>query len=194
MTGRFNLEIEGSRPMAGSLNRPSLSAKRRVTRQSSQTRPTWSRLTNARSWPRRSPKHCWLTWSRCWSNWRPGGDEIVDRRRSKIRAETQAKRSGPAASTTARKRMPRPRSYANSDKCPTLVRREAEEALRDPSLMERVVADLELLGVAGEVSLKATLYLVFTSRKLSRPLSSRAPSARPSSRAARATSSRRSRN
>jgi hypothetical protein len=53
------------------------------------------------------------------------------------------------------------------------IRAAAEALLRDPDLIDRIAEDIELQGVAGEKSLAATLYLVFTSRKLLRPLAAR---------------------
>ncbi|HEX5269702.1 MAG TPA: hypothetical protein VFW33_04400, partial [Gemmataceae bacterium] len=53
------------------------------------------------------------------------------------------------------------------------IRREAEALLRDPDLMDRITTDVESQGVAGEKELTAALYLVFTSRKLRRPLAAR---------------------
>jgi DNA primase len=50
------------------------------------------------------------------------------------------------------------------------VRKEAERLLEDPGLLERVQADIESVGVAGEDDLRLTLYLVGTSRLLPRPL------------------------
>jgi hypothetical protein len=56
---------------------------------------------------------------------------------------------------------------------PADVRADAEALLRDPDLIGRITADIELQGVAGEKELTATLYLAFTSRKLRRPLAAR---------------------
>jgi hypothetical protein len=50
------------------------------------------------------------------------------------------------------------------------VREEAEQLLADPALLERIQADIESVGVAGEEDLRLTLYLVGTSRLLPRPL------------------------
>ena len=49
-------------------------------------------------------------------------------------------------------------------------RREAMDMLRDPELVRVVVDDIASLGVAGEKGLATTLYLVGTSRLLTRPL------------------------
>jgi hypothetical protein len=56
---------------------------------------------------------------------------------------------------------------------PAGIRAEAEAMLNDPDLIDRITADIELQGVAGEQDLTATLYLVYTSRKLRRPLAAR---------------------
>jgi len=50
------------------------------------------------------------------------------------------------------------------------VRKEAERLLEDPKLIDRIGADIETVGVAGEDDLRLTLYLVGTSRLLPRPL------------------------
>jgi hypothetical protein len=50
------------------------------------------------------------------------------------------------------------------------VREEAERLLEDPALIDRISADIESVGVAGEDDLRLTLYLVGTSRLLPRPL------------------------
>jgi hypothetical protein len=50
------------------------------------------------------------------------------------------------------------------------VRTEAERLLEDPALIDRIQADIESAGVAGEDDLRLTLYLVGTSRLLSKPL------------------------
>lgn len=49
-------------------------------------------------------------------------------------------------------------------------RGEAEDLLRDPGLMNRVVADCCEVGVVGEQELACTLFLVYTSRLLRKPL------------------------
>jgi hypothetical protein len=53
---------------------------------------------------------------------------------------------------------------------PEAVRAEARAMLEAPDLMRRVVADIGLLGVAGEKKLAATVYLAGTSRLLPQPL------------------------
>lgn len=51
------------------------------------------------------------------------------------------------------------------------ARRQAEDILRDPKLLEIVTADFERMGIVGEEPLKLAGYLVATSRKLDDPLS-----------------------
>ena len=53
---------------------------------------------------------------------------------------------------------------------PQAVREEAEAMLKAPDLMHRIVADIGLLGVAGEKELATTIYLVGVSRLLTKPL------------------------
>ncbi len=53
---------------------------------------------------------------------------------------------------------------------PEDVRAEARAMLEDAELFKRVVKDVELLGVAGERELVATIYLVGVSRLLPKPL------------------------
>ena len=50
------------------------------------------------------------------------------------------------------------------------VQAEAARLLEDPALIDRIEADIEAAGVAGEHDLRLTLYLVGTSRLLPRPL------------------------
>lgn len=50
------------------------------------------------------------------------------------------------------------------------VREEADRLLEDPELIDRIQADIEAVGVAGEDDLRLTLYLVGCSRLLPRPL------------------------
>ena len=50
------------------------------------------------------------------------------------------------------------------------VREEADRLLEDPALIDRIQADIEAVGVAGEDDLRLTLYLVGCSRLLPRPL------------------------
>jgi len=59
------------------------------------------------------------------------------------------------------------------DEAPELTetqRREAEEFLRSPDLFDRIAKDIEEIGVVGEQELSLTVYLVFTSRVLPKPL------------------------
>jgi hypothetical protein len=50
------------------------------------------------------------------------------------------------------------------------VRKEAERLLEDPALIDRIGADIESVGVAGEDDLRLALYLIGTSRLLPQPL------------------------
>jgi hypothetical protein len=103
-----------------------------------------------------------------------GWNAAVQRRRE----EQQAREQAEAAASQAP-----PADPADDDpeadgrlllaEMPTDVRAEAEALLRDPDLIDRVTEDVELQGVAGEKELVAALYLVFTSRKLRRPLAAR---------------------
>ena len=101
---------------------------------------------------------------------RPGID------RSKIEAELLmvagevAKRgkepagNGPAAEDS------RPDAAAALADMPENVRDEADAMLKDPDLLKRIVIDICSLGVAGEHELTTTVYLIGTSRQLSKPL------------------------
>jgi hypothetical protein len=65
-------------------------------------------------------------------------------------------------------------SAAAPAKAPALTAEEKEEALallRSPQLMERIAAELELVGYVGEDRNKKLAYLIATSRRLPRPLS-----------------------
>jgi hypothetical protein len=73
----------------------------------------------------------------------------------------------PEAATEAAER---PDAAALLDKMPEPVRAEACALLDAENLMQRVVADIGALGVAGEKELAATAYLVGTSRLLPEPL------------------------
>ncbi len=53
---------------------------------------------------------------------------------------------------------------------PQRARDEADAMLQDPNLVDRIIEDLAALGVAGERELVLALYLVGTSRLLTRPL------------------------
>jgi hypothetical protein len=59
------------------------------------------------------------------------------------------------------------------EETPQDIRGEAADLLRDPDLIDRITDDIELQGVAGETMLATTLYIVYTSRKLTRPSSAR---------------------
>ena len=50
------------------------------------------------------------------------------------------------------------------------VLEDAEQLLADPALIDRISADIEAAGVAGEEDLRLTLYMIGTSRLLRRPL------------------------
>jgi hypothetical protein len=54
---------------------------------------------------------------------------------------------------------------------PEDILEEANEFLKSPNLFKRLTKDLELIGIAREVILAVTIYLVATSRKLQQPLS-----------------------
>jgi hypothetical protein len=64
-------------------------------------------------------------------------------------------------------------------KMPESITAEAERVLADPGLFEKVVTDIEAVGVAGERALASTLYLLGTSAQLPKPLATivRGPSA-----------------
>jgi hypothetical protein len=83
------------------------------------------------------------------------------------RAAATAKKSDPAEAD------PEADSLRLLAEMPSDIREEAQALLRDPDLIDRVSDDIELQGVAGEKELTTTLYLVFTSRKLCRPLAAR---------------------
>lgn len=59
------------------------------------------------------------------------------------------------------------------DRTPAEVRDSALEMLRDPNLIQRIVDDVAVMGVAGEREITATLYLIGTSRLLPQPCSGR---------------------
>lgn len=54
---------------------------------------------------------------------------------------------------------------------PPDILEEALALLRDPSLINRIVADFELMGIVGETELSLTTYIMGTSRLLPKPLS-----------------------
>lgn len=53
---------------------------------------------------------------------------------------------------------------------PEEVLEEAEEFLKDPQLIERIGADIQALGVAGEQNLATTIYLIGVGRLLPKPV------------------------
>lgn len=57
------------------------------------------------------------------------------------------------------------------DSMPQEVRDEARAMVESPDLMEQIVRDISVAGVAGESDLAKTLYLVGTSRLLAKPVS-----------------------
>lgn len=66
------------------------------------------------------------------------------------------------------------RAGAKADAAPKMTEAERTEALAllmDPNLMDRIEADLELLGYVGESCTKRLILIVATSRKLLKPLS-----------------------
>jgi DNA-binding transcriptional ArsR family regulator len=85
-------------------------------------------------------------------------------------ARAQAEAEGKAATADD---DPEAESVRRLAETPEDIRQEAEALLRDPDLIDRITQDVELLGVAGEKELTATLYLVYTSRKLRKPLAAR---------------------
>lgn len=56
------------------------------------------------------------------------------------------------------------------ERMPQAVRDEAREMLESPNLWGRILDDVERIGLAGEMELAATLYLLGVSRLLPRPL------------------------
>jgi hypothetical protein len=102
-------------------------------------------------------------------------DEIDDlcntlmnkRREQKAQAEAEAAMPPPEAEQISE-------SEKMLRETPAEVRREAEEMLRDPSLIRYVAEDIAALGVAGERDLGTDFYLIGTSRKLENPVSGRA--------------------
>ena len=98
-----------------------------------------------------------------------GLDRGIKERLAKIEAEAKAK----SASAAPPEDDPEAEGWRRLEKTPPDIRAEAEALLRAPDLIDRVAADIELQGVAGEAELVATLYLVYTSRKLKKPLAAR---------------------
>jgi hypothetical protein len=76
-----------------------------------------------------------------------------------------------AAAASAPPQQSTPAAVDPLETTPAEIRDEAEELLQDPNLMKRICDDIALVGVAGERTLTATLYLVGTSRLLGKPLS-----------------------
>ena len=96
---------------------------------------------------------------------RPGIDAAaVESELLRLAADLAAKPETPAE--TAGK----PDAAVLLEKMPEAARIEARNLLEAPDLMQRVVEDIGLLGVAGEKELAATVYLVGTSRLLPEPL------------------------
>ncbi len=71
---------------------------------------------------------------------------------------------------TAAESVGKPDPAALLEKMPKAARAEAKAMLNAPNLIQSVVKDIGLLGVAGEQKLAATVYLVGTSRLLPEPL------------------------
>jgi hypothetical protein len=97
--------------------------------------------------------------------------EAVQRRReqqAREEAEAAAGQAAPPGDDDPEAGGRRPLAETPAD-----ILDEAKALLHDPDLIDRITADIESQGVAGEQDLTATLYLVFTSRKLRRPLSAR---------------------
>ena len=80
-----------------------------------------------------------------------------------------AKLAKPKAKATATGEETKPDPLAAM---PAAVKREAAALLESPDLLQRIVADIGRLGVAGEKELATTVYLIGTSRLLSKPLAS----------------------
>jgi hypothetical protein len=99
-----------------------------------------------------------------------GWDRSMKARLAKAEADAQAKATGAARPEGT---DPEAESWRRLEETPPDIRAEAEALLRDPDLIDRISDDIELQGVAGEKELVATLYLVYTSRKLRKPLAAR---------------------
>ena len=63
-------------------------------------------------------------------------------------------------------------SDAALEQMPADIRAEADEMLRAPDLLERLMHDLQRVGIVGEHALALTIYLQGTSRLLPKPVSS----------------------
>jgi hypothetical protein len=90
-------------------------------------------------------------------------------------AEEQEKQAAEQikASDALNEQDPDAREQRRLEGMPGDVRTQAEELVRSPSLMKSIVDSIGILGVAGERELGAILYLIGTSRKLTRPLAGR---------------------
>jgi hypothetical protein len=101
------------------------------------------------------------------------GNDFLDQARL-IRGQMAAQDAAAAAAGPEKEEEdPEAEELRRLEKMPASVRAEADALLRDPDLIDRITDDIELQGVAGEKDLTATLYLVYTSRKLRRPLAAR---------------------
>jgi hypothetical protein len=93
------------------------------------------------------------------------------------RREEQQARAAEAQAAASQAKVtdndPEAEEHRRLEATPADIREEASALLRDPDLIDRISDDIVLQGVAGEKHLAATLYLVFTSRKLRRPLAAR---------------------
>jgi len=99
---------------------------------------------------------------------RPGVDpKAVEAELLKLAADLAKRPGRPEADPSGR---PDPATLLAT--MPEAVRAEASAMLEAPDLMQRIVADIGLLGVAGEKELAATIYLVGVSRLLELPLAS----------------------
>jgi hypothetical protein len=85
-----------------------------------------------------------------------------------VTADIAAKKDG----SPTREAVPEKRSSADLlAEMPQAIRNEAAVFLADPNLVERVLDDIEAMGVAGERELTGTIYLAGTSRLLDKPAS-----------------------
>jgi hypothetical protein len=103
-------------------------------------------------------------WSATFQRWR----EAKQAREAEEQAAATAGQTGTTGDAD-----PEAEGLQRLTETPADIRAEATALLRDPDLIDRITADVELQGVAGEKELTANLYLVFTSRKLRRPLAAR---------------------
>jgi hypothetical protein len=93
-------------------------------------------------------------------------NQFVEQQEKEAAEQAKASQDGAEPDPDARER----RRLADM---PKDVRDEADELLKSPELMKRIVEDIALQGVAGERELAATVYLIGTSRKLDKPLTGR---------------------